>query len=171
MVEPSQQTNAGLFHAQRIVAIASASSAQMNTANSVATGDSAASEFHGSLEYAAWQCLKTAWLSWLGEVNAFSSEANVSFESLKSGGQVNNPNMVHLINLNLEPSSWVSQLLRRVGEDGSVVLSTAAKSVASPVNALSLVDLDKQSELDVLTIVIAEFKQHVQSARAQQQEW
>ncbi len=79
--------------------------------------------------------------------------------------------MVHLINLNLEPSSWVSQLLRRVGEDGSVLLSTAAKSVASPVNALSLVDLDKQSELDVLTIVIAEFKQHVQSARAQQQEW
>jgi len=143
----------------------------MNAANNADTNDAAVSEVQSSLEYAAWQCLKTAWLSWLTEVNAFSSEANVSFESLKSGGQVNNPNMIHLINLNLEPSSWVSQLLRRVGKDGSVMLSTAPKSAASPGNALSLVDLDKQSELDVLTMVIAEFKQHVQSARAQQQEW
>lgn len=180
MSEQSQQTNAGLFHAQKLVdfLVAHANSAGAVDAKVASSSEptiaNALDVSCKSIEFAAWQCVKSAWTSWLSEVIAFGSKggsALVSFDELSKQKHIDNPNMVHLINLNMEPSSWVSELLTRVGESGKLSQTATAKPNEHAFNALSLVDLDTKTELDVLNDVIAGFKQHVMATRAQQQEW
>jgi|GEM_PF-1746203 len=172
----SQQTNAGLFHAQKLIELIA--SFKMDSAPSRNDGSIALQVApegsQQSIEYAAWQCVKTAWLNWLIEVNEFgASDASLplSFDALCRQSHVKNPNLVHLINLNLEPSSWVSELLKRVGESGAVSQIAKAKPTDNAFNALNLVDLDNKSELEIIKGVVADFKQHVQDTRSQQQEW
>jgi len=161
MGQSQTKTNDPLFYAQRLLSIyqKSKTSSSQQDQHALMTG--------------VWLCVKESWFFWVNELSAYMNleraegyqldEMDILLDADLPEGQL-------LLGLLDDSQSWLSLLLKRIGEP-TKRLKSSKNGGASDVNLIALVSMDEVDEGVLIERVLLEFKKYIESVRVRQVEW